>query len=151
MIKIRAPRPACRRSRIVLAAGINVNVTLLFAVERYAEVIEAFLTGLTRRADAGQPVRSAASVASFFVSRLDGKIDPALDERRSRLERRPSAPWHDRHRQRVRRVSPVRTSRWAGRSGSDSRNWVRNPSGRCGHRPARRSPLRRCSITSKRS
>jgi len=62
-----------------IAAGISVNVTLLFAVERYGEVIEAFLTGLERRLDAGRPVTAVASVASFFVSRVDGKVDPLLD------------------------------------------------------------------------
>ena len=73
-----APR-GCRRSRRCIAAGINVNVTLLFAIERYGEVIEAFLAGLERSLAAGQPIRTIASVASFFVSRVDGKIDPMLD------------------------------------------------------------------------
>jgi transaldolase len=62
-----------------IAAGISVNVTLLFSVERYGEVIEAFLAGLERRLDAGLPLRPIGSVASFFVSRVDGRVDPALD------------------------------------------------------------------------
>jgi transaldolase len=62
-----------------IAAGISVNVTLLFSVERYGEVIEAFLAGLERRLDAGASLRPITSVASFFVSRVDGKIDPLLD------------------------------------------------------------------------
>jgi len=62
-----------------IAAGINVNVTLLFSVDRYAEVIEAFLSGLERRLEAGRPLAGIASVASFFVSRVDGKVDPLLD------------------------------------------------------------------------
>jgi transaldolase len=62
-----------------IAAGISVNVTLLFSVERYGEVIEAFLAGLERRRDAGEALRPVTSVASFFVSRVDGKVDPALD------------------------------------------------------------------------
>jgi len=62
-----------------LAAGININITLLFAVERYQEVIEAFLRGLERRRQAGHSIDRLASVASFFVSRVDGKIDPLLD------------------------------------------------------------------------
>jgi transaldolase len=61
------------------AQGISVNVTLLFSVERYGEVIEAFLAGLERRLDAGLPLAPIASVASFFVSRVDGKVDPLLD------------------------------------------------------------------------
>jgi transaldolase len=64
-----------------LADGINVNVTLLFSVTRYEEVIEAFLRGLEERVARGQPVNRIASVASFFVSRLDAKIDPVLDAR----------------------------------------------------------------------
>jgi len=62
-----------------IAAGVSVNVTLLFSVERYGEVIEAFLAGLERRLEAGLPLRPVASVASFFVSRVDGKVDPLLD------------------------------------------------------------------------
>ena len=63
-----------------LAEGINVNVTLLFSVARHEQVIEAFLTGLERRAAAGHPLDGIQSVASFFVSRLDGKVDPLLDK-----------------------------------------------------------------------
>jgi transaldolase len=62
-----------------LAAGININITLLFSVDRYREVIEAFLRGLERRLAAGQPIDRLASVASFFVSRVDAKVDPRLD------------------------------------------------------------------------
>jgi transaldolase len=62
-----------------IAAGISVNVTLLFSVERYGEVIEAFLAGLERRLDAGASLRPITSVASFFVSRVDGRVDPLLD------------------------------------------------------------------------
>jgi transaldolase len=63
-----------------IAAGISVNVTLLFSVERYGEVIEALLAGLERRLEAGLPLRPIASVASFFVSRVDAKVDPLLDQ-----------------------------------------------------------------------
>jgi transaldolase len=62
-----------------IAAGVSVNVTLLFSVERYGEVIEAFLAGLERRLEAGLPLRPVNSVASFFVSRVDSKVDPLLD------------------------------------------------------------------------
>jgi len=61
------------------ARGVNVNVTLLFAVERYREIAEAYVRGLTRRVDAGEPVDRAASVASFFVSRVDTKVDAELE------------------------------------------------------------------------
>ena len=62
-----------------LSEGINVNVTLLFAVSRYEQVIDAFMAGLEARVAAGRPIDRIASVASFFVSRLDTKIDPVLD------------------------------------------------------------------------
>ncbi len=57
-----------------LAQGINVNVTLLFGVARYRAVVDAFFRGLEQRNDAGRPIGAIASVASFFVSRVDGKI-----------------------------------------------------------------------------
>jgi transaldolase len=63
-----------------LAAGINVNVTLIFGLERYQEVIGAFLSGLERRAAAGGDLRNLASVASFFVSRVDTETDRRLPE-----------------------------------------------------------------------
>jgi transaldolase len=79
MIKIpgtRAGLPAITRC---IASGINVNVTLLFSVERYGDVIDAFLAGMEHRLDRQLPITSVVSVASFFVSRVDGKIDPVLD------------------------------------------------------------------------
>jgi transaldolase len=63
----------------LIAAGINVNVTLLFSVERYAAVAEAFVAGLEERARAGQPLARVASVASFFLSRIDTLLDPKID------------------------------------------------------------------------
>ena len=60
--------------------GINVNMTLLFAVERYSEIAEAYVRALAKRLDEGEPVDRAASVASFFVSRVDTKVDAALEE-----------------------------------------------------------------------
>jgi transaldolase len=62
-----------------LAQGINVNVTLLFSVERYQQVVEAFLQGLEQRVAMHLPVDHVHSVASFFVSRVDTKLDPVLD------------------------------------------------------------------------
>jgi transaldolase len=60
--------------------GINVNVTLLFAIERYEEVIDAYVRGLTARAGAGEPLDGIASVASFFLSRIDTKVDAQLPD-----------------------------------------------------------------------
>jgi transaldolase len=61
--------------------GVNVNVTLLFSIERYEQVMDAYLRGLGARAEAGEPLEGIASVASFFLSRIDTKVDPRLDER----------------------------------------------------------------------
>ena len=62
------------------ALGVNVNVTLLFAVERYEAIAEAFIKGLERRIRNGESIDKSASVASFFVSRVDTKVDKALEE-----------------------------------------------------------------------
>jgi transaldolase len=80
MIKIPGTRAGLAAIDQSLAAGISINVTLLFSVQRYEEVIEAFLTGLERRRKAGQPIDRINSVASFFVSRVDGRVDPLLDK-----------------------------------------------------------------------
>lgn len=80
MIKIpgtKAGLPAIEES---LSQGICINITLLFSVERYGEVIEAFLRGLERRKVAGYGIDHLNSVASFFVSRVDGRVDAALDK-----------------------------------------------------------------------
>lgn len=61
-------------------AGINVNVTLLFAVDAYKAVAMAYVAGLEKRAARGEPIDRIASVASFFVSRIDGKIDAKITE-----------------------------------------------------------------------
>ncbi|HEX8067073.1 MAG TPA: bifunctional transaldolase/phosoglucose isomerase [Thermoleophilaceae bacterium] len=63
-----------------IAEGINVNVTLLFAVEAYADVAEAYVRGLERRREAGESVDDVRSVASFFVSRVDSEVDKRLEE-----------------------------------------------------------------------
>jgi transaldolase len=81
MIKIPGTREGLPAIEEALALGISINVTLLFSVTRYAEVIEAFLRGMERRHAAGLDLRPVNSVASFFVSRVDGKIDPELDQR----------------------------------------------------------------------
>ncbi len=79
MIKIPATAEGLPAIEQALAEGINVNVTLLFSVERYLEVVEAFFRGLERLAEAGGDLSRIASVASFFVSRLDTKLDPQLE------------------------------------------------------------------------
>ena len=60
--------------------GLNINITLLFSIERYEQVIDAYLRGLAARAEAGEPLEPVASVASFFLSRIDTKVDERLPE-----------------------------------------------------------------------
>src|SRR3954454_10568403 len=81
MIKIPGTQAGLAAITAAIAAGINVNVTLLFSLERYAEVIEAYQQGLERRVDRGLALTAIASVAGFFVSRVDGKVDLLLGER----------------------------------------------------------------------
>ena len=80
MIKIPATKEGIPAVRQAIADGINVNVTLIFSIERYAEVIEAYISGLEDRVRTGLPIDRIASVASFFVSRMDTKIDGLLEE-----------------------------------------------------------------------
>lgn len=80
LIKVPGTEAGVRAFEELTAAGVNVNVTLLFDVKRYEEVAEAYISGLERRVENGEPVDRASSVASFFVSRVDGKIDDKLDE-----------------------------------------------------------------------
>ena len=78
MIKVPGTPEGCIALRRLIADGLNVNVTLLFAVDAHSRVIEAYLAGLEDRAEAGGDLRHVASVASFFVSRVDGAIDGTL-------------------------------------------------------------------------
>ncbi|MGH9138252.1 MAG: transaldolase [Acidimicrobiales bacterium] len=78
MIKVPATEAGVPAIEQLTAAGINVNVTLLFSVERYEQIMEAYLRGLERRLHNREAVQSIASVASFFVSRVDTKIDERL-------------------------------------------------------------------------
>jgi transaldolase len=81
MIKIPATTAGVEATRHAIADGINVNVTLLFSVARYAAVIDAYLDGLEQRRRRGQPLSHVASVASFFVSRVDSAVDGLLTAR----------------------------------------------------------------------
>ena len=78
MIKVPATAAGVPAIEELSARGVNVNVTLLFSVERYEQVMEAYLKGLERRQRAGEPLAGVASVASFFVSRVDTKADVKL-------------------------------------------------------------------------
>lgn len=80
MVKIPATQAGIPAIRKAIAAGLNINVTLIFSLARYAEVMNAYLSGLEDRAAAGHSIDHIASVASFFVSRVDSKIDPKLPD-----------------------------------------------------------------------
>ena len=79
MIKIPATLACLPAITQTIAAGINVNVTLIFSIERYEAVMDAYMSGLEARLAAGHAVDQIASVASFFVSRVDAKVDKQLD------------------------------------------------------------------------
>ena len=79
LIKVPATKQGLPAIETLLSEGINVNITLIFSVERYREVAEAFLSALEARKAAGQPLESVASVASFFVSRVDTICEKAFD------------------------------------------------------------------------
>ncbi|MCC6929160.1 MAG: transaldolase [Gemmatimonadaceae bacterium] len=79
MVKVPGTAEGAIAVRRLIADGINVNVTLLFSIDAHARVIEAYLAGLEDRLAAGKPIAGIASVASFFVSRVDSEIDKRLD------------------------------------------------------------------------
>ena len=80
MIKVPGTAEGVEVVEELTAAGINVNITLLFSVEMYWQVALAYMAGLERRLAAGQPLDRVASVASFFVSRIDTVVDPLLPD-----------------------------------------------------------------------
>ena len=80
MIKVPGTKAGLIAIEELTRLGVNVNVTLLFAVIRYEQVIDAYQRGLDARARAGEPLGEIASVASFFLSRIDAKVDAELPE-----------------------------------------------------------------------
>lgn len=78
MIKVPGTKAGVQAFEDLTAEGVNVNVTLLFSVQRYLEIANAYIKGLERRHAAGHPIDNIASVASFFVSRVDTEVDKAL-------------------------------------------------------------------------
>lgn len=79
MVKVPGTMEGTKAVRQLIADGINVNITLLFAIAAHDRVIESYLAGLEDRVAAGLPIDRMASVASFFVSRVDSEIDKRLD------------------------------------------------------------------------
>ena len=81
MVKVPGTREGVPAVRELTSGGVNVNITLLFGIDMYEAVAEAFLSGLEERVAKGEDISRIASVASFFVSRIDTRIDAAIDER----------------------------------------------------------------------
>lgn len=81
MIKIPGTAEGLPAIRKCISEGMNINVTLLFGLPRYEEVTEAYISGLEDRANAGKSINQIASVASFFLSRIDVIADPLLQEK----------------------------------------------------------------------
>lgn len=81
MIKIPGTKQGLIAIRECLREGININVTLLFGLPRYREITEAFMGGLEDRFNEGNSIKEVASVASFFLSRIDVMVDPMLKEK----------------------------------------------------------------------
>jgi transaldolase len=80
MIKVPATLAGLPAITALIAAGVSVNVTLIFSLERYDAVISAFMAGLEERIARGESISDIHSVASFFISRIDTAIDPLLDK-----------------------------------------------------------------------
>ena len=80
LIKVPATAEGLPAIRQLISEGISVNVTLLFGLPRYRQVVEAYIAGIEARAAQGKPVKHIASVASFFLSRIDALIDPLLEK-----------------------------------------------------------------------
>ncbi|WP_339880764.1 transaldolase [uncultured Algoriphagus sp.] len=81
MIKIPGTAESLPAIRHCISKGININVTLLFGLSRYRDITNAFISGLEDRLNFNQPIDQVASVASFFLSRIDVMIDPLLEEK----------------------------------------------------------------------
>jgi len=79
LIKIPAAAEGLTVIRQLISEGINVNATLLFGIPRYQAVVEAYLEGLEARLNQNKPINNIASVASFFISRIDTLVDPILE------------------------------------------------------------------------
>ncbi|MEO6522124.1 MAG: transaldolase [Mucilaginibacter sp.] len=81
MIKIPGTQPGLAAIQKTISEGLNINVTLLFGLDRYEAVTEAYISGLEDRLAKGLPINNISSVASFFLSRIDVIVDPLLDEK----------------------------------------------------------------------
>jgi transaldolase len=81
MVKIPATKEGLPAIEQAISEGVNINVTLIFALQRYREVAEVYISGLEKRLKSGKPINHVASVASVFVSRIDSLVDGMLDKK----------------------------------------------------------------------
>ena len=130
-----------------IAEGININITLMFSVDVYRDVARAYIAGLRRRLERGEDVTRVASVASFFVSRVDTKVDKHA--RRDRDRCGPGAARARCHRQRQARLRGLRRDlRWR-RVRRAARPPGRGSSAACGRAPRPRTPTTATCCTSR--
>ena len=91
MVKVPATAEGLPAIQTLTAEGLSINVTLIFSLARYRQVLDAFLSGLEQRVARGEALESIRSVASFFVSRVDTKIDKAIEAVGARFDARSEA------------------------------------------------------------
>ena len=138
LIKIPATQAGLPAITAVIAEGISVNVTLIFSLDRYRAVMDAYLTGLEQATEAGHDLREIHSVASFFVSRVDTEIDKRLQAIGLAGNRRAARP--GRHRQRPAGLPGVRADVHRYTGGRPWKPRARTSSDHCGRPPGSRTP-----------
>ncbi len=144
-VKIPATEPGLGAIEECIARGRSINVTLIFSLERHAAVAEAYIRGLERLVESGGDPTGIASVASFFVSRVDTEADKRLDAAGTFV---PNLKESSRSPTRSSRTSSTRRCSRAS-AGSAWRRVARRRSGACGPRPRRRTPSTATSSTSR--
>ncbi len=145
MIKIPGTPEGIPAFQQLISEGINVNVTLLFAQDVYERVAAAYIAGLEDFAKSGGDVSRMASVASFFVSRIDSLVDTLIDERIKTQGAADKATGNalagqSRYRQRQARVPELQADFRRRRAGRPSRSAARRRSACCGPAPAQKIP-----------
>ncbi len=137
-VKIPATKPGLGAIEDCIAHGKSINVTLIFSLQRYREVVEAYLRGLERLVAAGGKPSEVHSVASFFVSRVDSEADKRLEAIGSKAGARAARQARDREREA--RVRALPGGVLAASAGITLQARARRRSAASGRRPRRRTP-----------
>ena len=137
-VKIPATKPGLGAIEDCIAHGKSINVTLIFSLQRYREVVEAYLRGLERLVASGGDPSTVHSVASFFVSRVDTEADKRLEAIGTKDGARAARQARDREREARVRALPARVLRPA--LGVPRRQGRERRSAASGRRPRRRTP-----------